>query len=213
MVLVAGLHRLEAAKVLGWTEIHVIEVEMDDVDRELWEIDENLIRADLTPTEEGEHLKRRKELWEMREVRVGQLGSSGDRDERGRFTPEQEQPEGFASEASDVVGKSKRTVNRAIERAKKVAPEVRDAIRGTELDTGVNLDELAKMEPAEQQKAVKTAKARGSRTVTPEAPKGDGGYRSIMYAYAHAGPGAREQFHVWLVTVKQVDFSKYSELA
>jgi hypothetical protein len=33
--------------------------------RELWEIDENLIRAGLTPAQEAKHLERRKELWEL----------------------------------------------------------------------------------------------------------------------------------------------------
>src|SRR5690606_33727963 len=34
-VLIAGLHRLEACRRLGWTEIPCIVVEMQDVDREL----------------------------------------------------------------------------------------------------------------------------------------------------------------------------------
>jgi hypothetical protein len=34
------------------------------VDRELWESDETLRRAERTPAEEANHLKRRKELWE-----------------------------------------------------------------------------------------------------------------------------------------------------
>ena len=56
--LVAGLHRLEAFKRLReelsdewdlrWDEIPCIFVDMDDLDRQLWEIDENLMRAELS---------------------------------------------------------------------------------------------------------------------------------------------------------------------
>jgi ParB/RepB/Spo0J family partition protein len=64
--LVAGLHRVEAAKRLGWEHIACVYVELDEVDRELWEIDENLMRAELTTDEKRAHLKRRKALWEKR---------------------------------------------------------------------------------------------------------------------------------------------------
>ena len=61
--LVAGLHRVKAAMSLGWEHIDGIVVELDEVDREIWEIDENLMRAGLSKAEEREHFKRRKELW------------------------------------------------------------------------------------------------------------------------------------------------------
>ncbi|WP_300074736.1 hypothetical protein [uncultured Ruegeria sp.] len=38
------------------------------LDCQLWEVDENLMRAELTPTQMGEHLVKRKELWEAREL-------------------------------------------------------------------------------------------------------------------------------------------------
>ena len=46
--LVAGLHRLEAAKLLGWTEIECNVIGMSDLQAELAEIDENIIRTRLT---------------------------------------------------------------------------------------------------------------------------------------------------------------------
>ena len=33
------------------------------IDREIWEIDENLIRADLAELEKAQHLERRRELF------------------------------------------------------------------------------------------------------------------------------------------------------
>src|ERR1700729_4150442 len=47
-VLVAGLHRLEAVKLLGWEDIDAFVVAGDDKDARLWEIAENLHRKDLT---------------------------------------------------------------------------------------------------------------------------------------------------------------------
>jgi ParB-like chromosome segregation protein Spo0J len=46
--LIDGLHRLEAFRRLGRPEIPASIVAMDDLDRELAEIDENLRRAELT---------------------------------------------------------------------------------------------------------------------------------------------------------------------
>ena len=83
LVLVAGRHRLEAAKKLGWDRIDcsVIEgADGDDLDRELCEIDENLMRAELTELECGEHHLRRREILESKgAVRThgGDRNSSG----------------------------------------------------------------------------------------------------------------------------------------
>ncbi len=55
--LVAGLHRLEACRKLGWPEIDAILVDsLDEYERILWEIDENLMRAELSEGERAEHL-------------------------------------------------------------------------------------------------------------------------------------------------------------
>ena len=62
--LVAGLHRLEAAKLLGWTEIECTTIGMDSVQAELAEIDENIVRTKLNRQELCEQLLRRKEIYE-----------------------------------------------------------------------------------------------------------------------------------------------------
>ncbi|MEO0376543.1 MAG: hypothetical protein AAF329_18355 [Cyanobacteria bacterium P01_A01_bin.17] len=93
------------------------------IDRQLWEIDENLIRSELTATQQAEHLAKRKELWGMRNV-------------AGRIPPTKPQHEkGFAHETECQTGVSKRRINEAISRAEGVTEEARDAIRGTDLDT------------------------------------------------------------------------------
>jgi ParB-like chromosome segregation protein Spo0J len=62
-VLLTGAHRLEAAKRLGWNEIECfVYYDGDEVDAELWEIAENLHRAELTALERDEQVARWIEL-------------------------------------------------------------------------------------------------------------------------------------------------------
>jgi len=62
--LIAGLHRLEAAKLLGWTEVECSISDMDALHTELAEFDENVIRTDLSHLELSELLARRKKIYE-----------------------------------------------------------------------------------------------------------------------------------------------------
>ncbi len=62
--LIAGLHRLEAAKKLGWTEVECRVSDMDALHTELAEIDENVIRTGLSDLELSELLARRKKIYE-----------------------------------------------------------------------------------------------------------------------------------------------------
>ena len=62
--LIAGLHRLEAANLLGWTEIECTVSSAEGIQAELAEIDENFVRADLSHRELGDLLLRRKRtIW------------------------------------------------------------------------------------------------------------------------------------------------------
>ena len=62
--LIAGLHRLEAAKLLGWEEIECIVSDLDGLQAELAEIDENFVRKNLSGIEYSDLLLRRKEIYE-----------------------------------------------------------------------------------------------------------------------------------------------------
>ena len=57
LLLVAGLHRLEAARRLGWEEIQAtITYDWTADEARMWEISENLARAELTALERDEHV-------------------------------------------------------------------------------------------------------------------------------------------------------------
>jgi len=148
-VLVTGNHRLHAVRKLGWEKVECYIFDGDsDLDAELWEIDENLCRHELSATEQAEHKAKRKELWEAREqhrvsAQVEPKLSVRGRENEGR-------PEGFATETAKITGESKAKINRDVKRAHDVCQEARDLIRNTKLDTGAMLDRLAKVSPEEQ---------------------------------------------------------------
>ncbi|MBQ9346889.1 MAG: ParB N-terminal domain-containing protein, partial [Oscillibacter sp.] len=50
-VLIAGLHRLEAAKSLGWTEVECHVCDLEGPQMELAEVDENCVRTNMTTLE------------------------------------------------------------------------------------------------------------------------------------------------------------------
>lgn len=82
--------------------------------RQLWEIDENLMRSELTPTQLAEHLAKRKELWEARtnNVRISDK------------TPGR--PKGFFGDTAKKTGVSRQRIHEAVARAEGVTQEARE---------------------------------------------------------------------------------------
>ena len=111
---------------------------MDEIDRELWEIDENLMRAGLSPSEEAAHLARRKELFEARAESGKTFPTLTGRGNKA-----------FAQETAEKTGQSKRDINNKVARAEAI-PDI-DRVAGTSLDKGVELDALAKMDEPERE--------------------------------------------------------------
>jgi ParB-like chromosome segregation protein Spo0J len=81
--LVAGAHRLEAAKRLGWKLIAVVYVGGDDIERELQEIAENLHRAELTALERSNQIARWAELIAAKGAQVAPPSGGHQPRERG----------------------------------------------------------------------------------------------------------------------------------
>lgn len=146
---IAGAHRFEACKSLGLAEVECDVVPDDDLHAELAMIDENLCRAELSPSDRARQTARRKAIYEELhpETRHGgdrksdQVANSATRS--------------FAAETAAVTGSSARSVRQDAERGQKVLPEVLDMIRGSKLDTGTYLDKLKSMPGSEQFHAVK----------------------------------------------------------
>lgn len=151
--LVAGLHRLEACRRLGIEQIPCIVMAGGEIDAQLWEVDENLMRSELSPIERAAHLKRRKELWERKNA------------ETGEESPEPREPEqvteAFVEETAEVTGETKATVNRDLRRAASVeeAGFSAETLVGTALDKGCELDALCKLEAEERRELIDRAVA------------------------------------------------------
>jgi len=148
--LVAGYHRLEACKQLGWKTIPVKIMDADELTAQLIEIDENLIRNELTVLERAEILKKRKEIYEAKYPESKQYVAGG----KIRQKPASEIIS-FATDTANKVGFSPRTIQQEIQIANKIPEEVKEKIRDTELaDNKTELLKLARLEPEKQKQIV-----------------------------------------------------------
>jgi ParB-like chromosome segregation protein Spo0J len=174
-MLVSGLHRLEAAKAIGWQQIEcfVVDHESDDEAR-MWEIAENLHRSELVPLERDEHIAE----W----VRLSDKLS-----EKGR--------PGKSAHAARELGINERDVQRAV-KVDSLTPEAKQAAREVGLDDNRSaLLEAARVDPEKQADYL-----RQRSTFKPAAdPLEDVGalekqVASLMNAWNNAGPDARQEF-------------------
>jgi hypothetical protein len=157
----AGAHRLEAWKRLyGGAYIDVLmEHGSDEADTvELWEIDENLMRNELSVTERAQCLARRKAILEAR----GDVQEHGGaRNSSAQVEHLNEKPS-FAQKTAEDLGVSERSVRLDVHRAENIDPEIQVEIINSPHDKGTVLDKLART-PKEQQREV------------PGSPQGDPG--------------------------------------
>ena len=150
--LIAGAHRLKAAKALGWTSIAA--TTLDDIDADqakLAEIDENLIRAALSPAEEAAHLAARKAVYLKLHPETGHGGDRKSSSQVENLIPT------FADDTATKIGQSSASVARKTARGEQV--EDVGSLAGTSLNKGAELDALAKQPKEKQRKLAKKAKA------------------------------------------------------
>ncbi len=166
--LVAGLHRLEAVRKLfadtqdsKWEEIDCIFVDMNDLDRQLWEIDENLCRADLTDLQRAQHTAKRAKVIKRKVVFAKSAETkpedelspkSGVNSKRG---PKNKGQVKFVTDTAKKTGRSKASVYQDKARGERIAEDVQKDIAGTDIEnSGVQLDALAAASHDNQRKAV-----------------------------------------------------------
>jgi ParB-like chromosome segregation protein Spo0J len=136
--LVAGLHRVEAARRLGWHEIQAVIMVGSEREARLWEIAENLHRADLTVLERAEHLA---EWIRLTEAEVSAQVAP---------KPQGGRPESGIRAAARELGIERTEAQRSIKIAS-IVPEAKESARKAGLDDNQSkLLEVA-AEPLQQQ--------------------------------------------------------------
>ncbi len=141
--LIAGAHRIRAAQIAGLMTVLAIVKTVTNDEAALLEIDENLIRHDLTALDRATFLAKRKELY----LKIyPETATGGDRrsDQKHRFVFLKEK---FSEATAKRLGVSDGTIDRAIRRFNRITPKVRRMLSGTWMaNKGVELDALAKIE-------------------------------------------------------------------
>jgi hypothetical protein len=166
-MLIAGRHRLEAARQLGWTTIDCRVLKgIDLLHAQLAEIDENLIRDDLSMAERAMHRAKRKEIYEnlnpqAKRGAAGGAATKAKHEGRAKYQNDtQPSPRSYIDDDAKKTGQSRITVSRDAKRGAAIDGDVLVMIAGTSLDSGEELDALAKM-TIQGQRALAERAARG----------------------------------------------------
>lgn len=156
-VLIAGHHRLEAVRKLKHDTIRAEILEGLSADQaRVAEIDENLIRADLTPSERAVHQAERKALYLKLHPETKHGGAPGKAG--GGKKAKDAKLASFVKDTAKKTGKAKRTIARDVFRGEKIDPQALADLAGTCLDSGTELDAMAKLPVAEQRSLAEAAK-------------------------------------------------------
>ena len=168
--IVAGHHRVAAVRALGWTQIDAIIIDNEkNLQNELVEIDENLCRAELTTAQRRLFTKRREQIWEalhptkleVRQAVAPQVSSHGGA---------RPQTKKFAASTAAVTGESVRSIQRSISNANTLGLDALAKVTNTSLDSGVELDALAKLPEPEREALIERAVAGEKVSAKPETP-------------------------------------------
>jgi ParB family chromosome partitioning protein len=166
MQLVAGGHRLEACRLLGWSTIPARVVTMSELHRELIEIDENVARVELSVLERAMALAKRRSIYhalhpEVRSVR--ERGGPGRGGKKTSATMAVVRP--FAEDAAVRAGISTRTVWRSVGIAENLDPEAAKLLLAT--PTANSTTDLVRLSRLERrlQRDVARLLANGTRTI------------------------------------------------
>lgn len=200
----AGAHRLEAAKALGWPTIEARISDAEGPAAELEEIDENLMRRELSALDRAVFLAKRKALWEELHPET----KHGGKREKGKSKDFSTWAERFSKATAEKLGFSERSVQLAVRRAN-LPPAIRARIATHPIaDSGAELDKLLAQTPAMQELVVDALlrAEKPARTVSaalaeiagpaPEsrAAETQRHLQALLGAWRKAGSAARRQF-------------------
>lgn len=131
--LIAGLHRLEAVKLLEWPEVECTVSSLEGLQAELAEIDENFVRNDISALEYGDMLLRRKEIYETLHPETKARNLPG---HVSNFKSSSEKSSledlSFVQDTAKKLGVVPRTVEVQIQTAKNLTPEAKEIIKDSD---------------------------------------------------------------------------------
>ncbi len=146
-VLIAGWHRLEACRSLGWEAIDATVLSVDDIEAEIIEISENLFRNELTVLERGQQYKRLKAFYEVKypETENGQsqaLGMNKALNNNVKVESTFTLPS-FVADTAAKINKSEAAITKDIQIANNIPERVQAAIK--DLPVADNKSDLLKL--------------------------------------------------------------------
>ena len=156
--LIAGLHRLEAAKQMGWKEIECTIMGLDGLQAQLAELDENFARKNLTPLEIGELLKRRKDIYEalypMTKAGTAQAVAMNKAMGNNVNCKLQTTKKAFIEDTADLTGAHPSTISRHIKVATDLTDEAKEILHTAEKPVPHStLAKISKLAPDQQKDA------------------------------------------------------------
>lgn len=207
---IAGSHRFAACDLAELREIPCIIVTDDDLHAELAMIDENLMRAELSPVDRAKQTARRKAIYEQLNPETKHGGDKPSR-QLGDFETQNENKavDRFSAETAAATGRSERAVQRDAERGEKVIDEVVDLIRDTKLNTGAYLDKLKKLAPNDQVATAKRDLAWEKKRTKEDKPKSGVAGR---YQQAATKPNAVAETERFFILVGQIEAIRVEDL-
>ena len=162
-LLVAGAHRLEAAKLLNWKTIVAVLAKGNREELRLVEIDENLARRNLSALDRAIALGERKRIYEALHP---QTRNGGDRKGTEKalknqmgimpiWSSESIEPARFTLETARKLGFEESAIKRSVRIAAALTPELRATLTGHPIaDNQAQLLKLAKLAPEQRAQAV-----------------------------------------------------------
>ncbi len=216
--LIAGAHRHAAALQLGLATIPAIPFSGDELQAELLEIEENLVRRELSPLDQATFLARHKVVWEALYPATEHGGDRRRKSSRqvGDLKHNHPMAERFSKVVAKKLGLAERSVQRAVQRYHALTPAIRERIAGTWIaENGSALDDLVgrgtALTEAQQHgvldlvldarsgiKRIPDALVR--MRLKPPAPPSQAGFQAMVNAWNNAPSAvARQEFLTWLL--------------
>lgn len=206
--LIAGAHRVAAARSIQMPALEAKVFRGTALEAELLEIDENLMRRGLSELDRAVFLAKRKEIYIAMHPETGHGGARKGQDDNLSFF----RKAAFTKATAEKLGLNRRSIERAIARAK-LEPDLRDMLAPTRwADNGSLIDALLRLDEATRRRAVEAlvrveSPARSladalaevsGRRVNTAAAEADRQYAALLSAWRKAGRAARRRFLTYL---------------